>query len=174
MKRLPVLLLVLALAAAACGDDDTPTTPADDNRVQFKAALLSSNEVPAIPNPAEAAANGEATIDFQLTKDASGAITATRVDFRVDLHNFPSTSAITAAHIHTGAAGVSGPVLLSADVTSGQVTLTNGEGTFSRLGITSLSAANAQAIINNPAGFYFNVHTQANPQGVIRGQLVKQ
>jgi CHRD domain-containing protein len=65
-------------------------------------------------------------------------------------------------------------VLLAADVSPGQVTITNGEATFSRLNITSLSAANAQAIINNPAGYYFNVHTSNNPQGVIRGQLVKQ
>ena len=47
-----------------------------------------------------------AHIDFNLTKDAAGAITAATVDFRVDLTGFPATSAITAAHIHTGAAGV--------------------------------------------------------------------
>ena len=34
--------------------------------------------------------------------------------------------------------------------------------------------ADAQAIINNPAGFYFNVHTQAFQAGVMRGQLVLQ
>jgi hypothetical protein len=173
MKRLSVLIAALVLAVG-CGDD-SPTAPAtDDNHVQFKATLLSTNEVPPIPNPSEAAANGEATIDFNLTKDAAGAITATRVDFRVEMKGFPAGSAITAAHIHTGAAGVSGGVLLAADVSPGQVTITNGEATFSRLNITSLSAANAQAIINNPAGYYFNVHTSNNPQGVIRGQLVKQ
>ena len=30
-----------------------------------------------------------------------------------------------------------------------------------------------QAIINNPAGFYFNAHSTLNPGGVVRGQLVK-
>jgi hypothetical protein len=29
------------------------------------------------------------------------------------------------------------------------------------------------AIMNNPAGYYFNVHTQQNPNGVMRGQLVR-
>jgi hypothetical protein len=29
------------------------------------------------------------------------------------------------------------------------------------------------AIINNPSGFYFNVHSTLNPGGVARGQLVK-
>jgi hypothetical protein len=38
----------------------------------------------------------------------------------------------------------------------------------------AVSQADAQAIINNPAGYYFNVHTALTPGGAIRGQLVKQ
>ena len=87
---------------------------------------------------------GTAHIDFHLTKDAAGTITAATVDFRVDLTGFPGTSAITAAHIHPGAAGTSGPVLVTADVAAGQVTLTNGVGTFTRINL-ALGAANAQA-----------------------------
>src|SRR5262249_10815378 len=34
------------------------------------------------------------------------------------------------------------------------------------------SPANAQSIISNPAGFYFNVHSSANTGGAARGQLV--
>jgi filamentous hemagglutinin family protein len=30
-----------------------------------------------------------------------------------------------------------------------------------------------QAIINNPAGYYFNAHSAINTGGVVRGQLVK-
>ena len=62
---------------------------------------------------------------------------------------------------------------MTADVSVGQVVLTNGAVTFSRLNL-ALKAVDAQAIINNPAGFYFNIHTSANPGGVMRGQLVKQ
>jgi len=171
MKRLFVILSALVLVAGCSGDSDTAPA-ADDNRAQFTANLTTANEAPPIPNPAEAAATGTAHIDFHLTKDAAGAITAATVDFRVDLASFPATSSITAAHIHTGAAGVPGAVLVTADVTPGQVTLTNGAGTFSRISLP-ISAANAQAIINNPAGYYFNVHTALNTAGVIRGQLVK-
>jgi hypothetical protein len=173
MKRLSVLFAAITLLATGCSKDSVTAPTTDDNRPQFKATLNSANEVPAIPNAIEAGAQGTATIDFNLTRDSGGAITGGTVSFRVDLTNFPADSSITAAHIHTGAAGVSGGVLVAADVSPGQVTLTNGAGTFSRLGIT-ISAANAQAILNNPAGFYFNVHTSRNTGGVIRGQLVKQ
>ena len=40
--------------------------------------------------------------------------------------------------------------------------MTNGGGTFVRPSSPIDIAANAQAIINNPAGFYFNVHSAAN------------
>jgi hypothetical protein len=30
-----------------------------------------------------------------------------------------------------------------------------------------------QGIVSNPAGYYFNVHTQLNGGGAIRGQLVR-
>jgi len=32
-------------------------------------------------------------------------------------------------------------------------------------------ADKAAAILNDPTGFYFNVHTALNPNGAIRGQL---
>jgi hypothetical protein len=174
MKRLSVILAALAVLAAGCSKDN-PVAPADDNHVQFKATLLPANEAPTpITTGPEAAGSGTATIDFTLTRDSAGAITAATVNFRVDVTGFPATTAITAAHIHTGAAGVAGAVLVSTTVNPGEVTLTNGAGTFSRLNVAITPVSNAQAIINNPAGFYFNVHTQANTGGVMRGQLVKQ
>jgi hypothetical protein len=60
-----------------------------------------------------------------------------------------------------------------AGVNLGEITLTNGAATFSRLNQT-MTAVAAQQIVNNPAGYYFNVHTSANTGGVMRGQLVKQ
>ena len=36
-----------------------------------------------------------------------------------------------------------------------------------------ITQANAQQIVANPAGFYFNVHTPLNPTGAIRGQLTR-
>jgi hypothetical protein len=174
MKRFSILLAALVLVSSC--SKDNPTTPAvDDTHVQFKATLLPANEKPTAIAGAEAGASGLATIDFNLTRDSAGAITAANTNFRVDVTGFPATTAITAAHIHTGDANTAGAVLVTANVSPGEVTLTNGATTFSRLNLTAgLTPAVAQSIINNPAGFYFNVHTSANPGGVMRGQLVKQ
>jgi hypothetical protein len=48
-----------------------------------------------------------------------------------------------------------------------------GSASFSKSGI-STTAAQIAAIIANPGGFYFNVHSTLNPVGVVRGQLVRQ
>jgi hypothetical protein len=53
----------------------------------------------------------------------------------------------------------------------GEVVLPNGAGSFTRN--ISMTAAVAQSIIDNPAGFYFS-GDDAQSRGVMRGQLVKQ
>jgi hypothetical protein len=158
------------LLAAGCGDSDTAPDQ-QDNRPRFTASLLPSNEVPPIAS-SEASGSGSAVIHLNLTRDSAGAITAATADFQVELSGFPSTTAITIAHIHTGAAGVNGGIVVNTGLAAGQVTLTNGAGSFTRNGI-EVTAANAQAILNNPAGYYFNVHSSAHPPGVVRGQLVR-
>jgi hypothetical protein len=170
MKRI-ALILAATLLAGACGDD-SPTEPSgDNNRPRFTAQLLPSNEVPPITNE-ENTGTGSAVIHLNLTRDPAGAISAATADFQVELSGFPATTAITLAHIHIGAVGVNGGIVVNTTVAAGQVALTNGVGSFSRTGI-AVTAANAQAIVNNPAGYYFNVHTSRNPGGVIRGQLVR-
>lgn len=70
---------------------------------------------------------------------------------------------ITASHIHEGAEGESGGVVVNLDV----------EG-FDGSSEGCNDAADPdilQAIIDNPAGYYVNVHTEALPAGAIRGQL---
>jgi hypothetical protein len=168
MKPLYVLIAALVLVAG-CGDSDT--APADDNRPQFTASLLPSNEVPPITS-SEASGSGTAVIHLNLTRDAAGAITAATADFTVEMSGFPATTAINIAHIHIGTAGNNGVIVVNTGLTAGEVTLTNGVGTFTKNGIP-VTAANAQAILNNPAGYYFNAHSTAHPGGVIRGQLVR-
>jgi hypothetical protein len=161
---------------AGCGSDSsTPTTPSQPNTVIFSATLLPSNEIPAISN-AEQSGRGTALITFNLTRNTAGAIQSGTVDFHYDLTGFPAGTTITLSHIHTGASTVgSGAVLISTGQ-SGASTLglPNGAGSWETRGISTADAATLQSIIDNPAGFYFNVHSSTNPSGVARGQLVKQ
>jgi hypothetical protein len=69
----------------------------------------------------------------------------------------------TAAHIHVGAAGVAGPVVVPlAAPTSGQSN-----------GCASVSRELAKAILTEPANYYVNVHNADYPAGAVRGQLSK-
>jgi hypothetical protein len=166
MKR-AALAVLLSVVAAACGSSTTaPTTPANPT---FTAQLLPSNETPPITN-AESVASGNVTITFVTTKDASGAVTSAVATAVVTMQGFPAGSTITAAHIHTGAAGIAGGVLVPF-LPPGPVALTNGAGTFTQT--NTVNGSDATNIMNNPAGFYFNVHTALNGGGVIRGQLVR-
>jgi hypothetical protein len=173
MSRFPVLAVVLGLCAAGCSSNSTttPTTTAPSNTPVFTATLLPASEVPPIVG-AEAAGSGTATITFHLTRDSTNTITAATVDFLCSFSGFPAGTVLTAAHIHPGAVGVNGGVVISTNIAPGtEVTMPNGSGSLVHSN-NSLTPSDVQGIINNPAGYYFNIHTPANPGGVARGQLV--
>jgi len=73
------------------------------------------------------------------------------------------TMPITQSHIHTGAAGVSGGVLVPLD--------TDGFTGSSEGCVADQPAAALNSILANPADFYVNLHTGDFPAGAIRGQL---
>ncbi len=117
----------------------------------FVAQLAGSNEVPpALPS-------GTGKLQTVLT-----GLQACTWTLRM---TSPPGASITALHVHDGAAGLEGPVLidldaagatLSGDVLSGQATFTGR--TFVRL-------------LADPAAFYGNAHTAALPDGAVRGQM---
>ncbi|MGH9243701.1 MAG: CHRD domain-containing protein [Acidimicrobiales bacterium] len=73
---------------------------------------------------------------------------------------YEGTPAI-AAHIHRGAAGVAGPVVVPLETpSSGSVN-----------DCASADADLIRKIVSNPAGFYVNVHSAPFPAGSARGQL---
>ena len=119
MKRVAILMAVLALAAGC--DDDSPTQPSNTGPIVFSAPLSAANEVPPVTN-AESTARGTTTITFDVPRDTSGAITGGgNATFGIQLTGFPSTStAVIAAHIHPGAAGVNGSPLVALTCISGR------------------------------------------------------
>ena len=170
MKRF-AFVVALCLLTIVAGCDDSPTNPSA-NAPTFTMALTTANEVPPISN-AEAGASGNVTIKLNLTRDSANTITAATVDFAVTLSAFPSTTNITIAHIHEAAAGVTGPIVVNTGLTSGEVNLVGGAGSFTKNGVNATDLAAIQRILNNPSAFYFNVHSTLNPGGVIRAQLVR-
>lgn len=162
MKRLGIAVTILALGLAGCGDDNNGNPAGPSNLTVFTVQLSPSNEVPPITN-AESTARGTAVITVNSQTNT--------IDFSVSLNSFPTTSVLTAAHIHPGAAGVNGGVLIGTGLTSGNApSLSSGSGTFSFTGVGATADQIAQ-ILANPQNFYFNVHSQANGPGVMRGQL---
>lgn len=142
------LLVAVAAPALFIGALAFLAAPAGAATTSLTASLSGSNEA----GGGDANATGSASVTVDT---ASGEVCAT------------VTSDITGAvamHIHTGAKGVDGPVLVTLDakkINSGAT-------------CDSVSAAVAGQIAADPAGYYVNIHTPALPKGAIRGQLAAQ
>jgi len=122
----------------------------------FTAQLTGGNEV---PPSVDIDGRGAASVTFDIIT-AADAVTGAEVCW--DL-NYSAIDVPSFAHIHRGAAGVAGPIV----VPFSNVTPT------SSTGCVAMAPALAQEIMTTPANFYVNVHTAASPGGVIRGQLSK-
>jgi CHRD domain len=107
-------------------------------------ALSGSQESP----PVTTSGAGKGTITIGADRSVSGSVTTTGV---------PGTM----AHIHQGAAGQNGPVIIPLTRTA--------EGTWSVPAGAKLTDAQYEAF--KAGNLYVNVHTDANKGGEVRGQL---
>jgi hypothetical protein len=171
MKRVCLALFVIVLSAG-CENSSTPTpSPTPTPNPVFTSTLLAANEVPPVTGP-ESTATGTVRIELILTRDAANAISTATANFTVTVAGFPAGSAVNIAHIHQAPAGVNAGISVNTGLAAGEVTLTNGAGAFTKNGV-NVTPATAQALMDGPAGFYFNVHTTLNTGGAIRGQLTR-
>ena len=105
-----------------------------------------------VPGPGDPDGGGSAVITLNQGQN--------EVCYELTVSNI---AAATAAHIHSGAAGAAGPVV---------VTLTPpAEG--SSKGCVSATAEQIKDIRQTPQNFYVNVHNADFPDGAVRGQLSK-
>jgi CHRD domain-containing protein len=161
MKRSIASIMLMCLAAVSVASLMTRHARADV--VVFTAQLLSSNEVPPVSN-ADAGAFGSATVTIDTTANTA------RFDFSC---NGVASPQIILAHVHEGAAGVNGPVRIDSGLSpASPLNVVSGGASATRTGL-AIPAGIAAAIVANPAGFYFNMHSTLNPGGVVRGQLVR-
>jgi hypothetical protein len=131
----------------------------------FKLQLKPSQEVPPIKN-LRARARGSVT--FDLTRDASGAITAGEVIFSFN-YSFPGSVTISGLHIHEAPKGVNGPIR----VDSGLASFTDADGKGNVTLTVAGTPAILQAILDKPRNYYVNLHTTTpnHPGGALRQQL---
>ncbi len=124
------------------------------NAPGFVAGLEGAQEVPAVVTPAAGTAS--------LTYDpATGLFTVSVTVTALD----PAT--VTGFHVHRGAFGVNGPVVVGLLGLAPLVPAGSGF-TFTAVGV-ALPAINEAALLGGIA--YLNIHTAASPGGLIRGQL---
>ncbi len=71
---------------------------------------------------------------------------------------------VTVSHIHEGAEGVDGPVVVDLDL--------DGFEDSSEGCTEGVAAETLQAIVDDQSNYYVNLHNEAFPGGAIRGQLV--
>jgi hypothetical protein len=159
-----LLVLIAAATLGACGDD-SPTAPTNLPLV-FSAALIPAEEVPPVTN-AEAGGRGAMQVRFERAT-TGGDATAT---IYFQLSGFPRGTSLVGAHIHSASFGVNGPIVVNTGIAAASgVVADDGTLEFTARGI-SVPAATLDAIVDDPGGFYFNVHSPANPGGFSRGQL---
>ncbi len=134
-------------------DDDGDT--AIDTSIYNETVSFSLNSEATVPPANVSDASGEATITVNTQTGAvSGSVSVSGL-----------TGTATAAHIHAGAAGEAGPVLVGLE--------SNDDGTV--WSVPEGAALDAAGIALFESGsLYINVHTEANAPGEIRGQLIDE
>lgn len=151
MKRARILAAATAAATLALGACATvEETLAEETAATYDATLTGANEV------GGGDADGYGKAEISIT-DAFGQVCW-------DINNVRGLGTITAAHIHSGVAGVNGPPVFTLDKAN--------EGGWK--GCKSGAEWKQDRITDNPGAFYVNVHTSEYPNGAIRGQLMRR
>jgi hypothetical protein len=134
----------------------------------FEATLSPSSENPPVTG---VNLSGDATVSVHTTRDSAGVLTEAMVDFDIDLEN-ETPLTLTAMHIHRAPQGENGPVVIDSEFGTALDLDAGSRNLFRQVTVTSMEGLEAiQDLLDTPGDFYLNVHSMANPDGVIRGQL---
>jgi hypothetical protein len=137
-----VLILAGLALAAGCA-----TGPQNQRAILY----VSMNGIQEVPGPGDPDGNG--TVEINVVP-GQGQLCWNLYARQIE----PAT----AAHIHRGAEGIAGPVVLA---------LTTPDAAGHSQGCAAVDPALAREIAYQGYAFYVNVHTASHPSGAIRGQL---
>jgi hypothetical protein len=140
LQRRMVVVALLAAGALAITSASMSQSMGDTQTV----ALSGSNEVP----PVTTSATGTATVTIKADRSVSVKVSVTGMT-------------ATASHIHEGAAGTNGPVIVPFTKTA--------DNTFAAPDGAKLTEAQYESF--KQGKLYVNVHSAANPGGEVRAQL---
>jgi hypothetical protein len=146
------LLLAVSLLTASVLAAGALATSVDARTTRLHARLSGAAEAPGDPNGA-----GSAVIRLNAPER--------RVCFHL---SWTRIGAPTAAHIHEGAPGVAGPVVVGLFASASPL-----PDTIHSVGgcVSGVSRSLIRAIKDHPRHYYVNVHNVEFPAGAIRGQL---
>ena len=173
MKRtmgIAVMMAAAALTVAACGGDYATLSSLAPVKKTFVATLVGTNEVPSVTTTAA----GKMTLVQEDT-----------VNILYTLETTAQTDSVTMAHIHAGAAGVSGPVMVWFFPTEASRAPGTGGGTaasvkgiirvgrITKSGTAFVAPFTWDSLVTriNAGTAYANVHTRKFGGGEIRGQV---
>ncbi len=147
MRKLSLIGFVMALALLTFSN----ATLAQDNKKKSQASHTMTIKITGgaeVPGPGDTDGSGMARLTFKHDK---GEVCYTLTTKKIQT--------VTAAHIHSGAAGQSGPPKV----------------TFAppAKGCVSADKGMIEDMMKNPANYYVNVHNAEFPNGALRGQLGK-
>jgi len=148
---------ITGMLAVAAPVDTTTTTTTDTtgtvvgDPLSWTTALSGVAEV---PTPGDPDGTGSASI----TIDSANS----QLCYTLFVQNL--TLPAQAAHIHRGAAGEPGDVVVPFDIAP--------DATGNAVSCVVVDAALLTEIAQNPAGFYVNIHTTDFPDGAVRGQVL--
>jgi hypothetical protein len=160
MRRLVPLTLVIA----ACADPGAPAPAADDSRPSFAsgnaAACVLNTKLSPENEPVFSTSVATGHAQVKVRNDGN-------IEWKVFILN-KAEETFFAGHIHRGPRGVNGPIV--------QPTTTFVPPTSDKTIQTSDETAAPNPVLAadlcaNPAAYYINYHTVANPGGATRGQL---
>jgi hypothetical protein len=170
MKRIPQLMLSLALMLAISSCSDEPASPESPATREDGGLLKQTSVFVTHLSGANSSATGQAI--FRVSADGMS------ISYQLVVANIVN---VTQAHIHLAPAGLNGPVIVwlypsspPAAAPAGPVNgiLASGTITASNLVGPMLGSSVANLVSAMAAGnTYVNVHTTVNPAGEIRGQI---